>query len=319
MSFRSLLVVAAYVALAHAALADGFPVSVTHALGETTIAAKPQRIVSLGLNDHDFLYALGVAPVGVHEWWGNQPYATWPWAEAAREAVGAAPAVLGSYEVDLEWVATQQPDLIVATYYDLDQQTYDLLSQIAPVVAHPAGFEGFGASWQDQLELLDLATSGNTSNADTITAGLEQTLAELRARFPQFAGRPASMADLRDGQFTLWSSEQAPTRFLLSLGFSFPPELDALADAAGWISFSAEFADKLDLLDVVVWPNGKRDEIEAMSVFQTLRLFKQERSVWPSPGEETLAAALWFQTPLSIAYAAGQFAPMLADALDTAP
>ena len=313
---RTLSFLAAALLLSTApAFADGFPVTVKHALGEATIPAKPQRVVSLGLNDHDFLYSLGVAPVGVHEWWGDQPFATWPWAETARLAVGAEPAVLGTYEVDPEWVAAQSPDLIVATYYDLDQPTYELLSQIAPVVAHPEGFVGYTAPWQDQLNLLDRATSGTTEKAEAIVTELDATLAGLREKFPQFAGHTASMADLRDGQFTLWDSTQAPTRFLVSLGFTFPEDLDALADEAGWIYVSQELADKLDLLDVVVWPNGKRDEIEAISTFANTRLFKEERSVWPAPGEETLAAALWFQTPLSIAYAAETFAPKLAAVL----
>lgn len=299
-------------------LGQSFPVTLTHAKGEITIPAEPQRVLSLGLNDQDFLYALGVPPIGVHEWWGERPYATWPWAEAARAALGAEPAVLTSPEVDFEWVANQKPDLIVATYLELDQESYDLLSQIAPVVATPAGFPDYGAPWDEQLALIALATTGSTAKAEAIAADLEARLADLRADYPQFAGHTASMADLRDGQFTLWSSDHAPTRFLQSLGFSFPAELDAQADASGWIYVSPERADELDRLDVVVWPNGKKDEVEAVSTYQTTRLFTEKRSVFPEPGEDALAAALWFYTPLSIGYAAEHFAPKLAAALDQA-
>lgn len=315
---RCLMATLAALLIANPALAQSFPVTLTHAKGDVTVPAKPERIVSLGLNDQDFLYALGIAPIGVHEWWGDQPFATWPWADEARQAVGAEPAVLKGYEVDFEWVAAQDPDLILATYYELDQATYDLLSQIAPVIATPEGYADYGAPWQDQLKLIDLATSGTNDKAAAIEADLEARLETIRDQYPQFKGHTASMADLRSGQFTLWSSQHAPTRFLQALGFTFPEELDALADEAGWIYLSPEVADKLDLLDVVVWPNGKQDEIEAISVYETLRVFKEERSVFPQAGEETLAAALWFYTPLSIVYAAEHFAPKLADALDTA-
>ncbi|MBJ3786201.1 ABC transporter substrate-binding protein [Devosia sediminis] len=315
---RFCLTVVAGMLLASPAWAQSFPVTLTHAKGEITIAAEPQRVLSLGLNDQDFLYALGVAPVAVHEWWGEQPYATWPWAEEARLALSAEPAVLMAYEADLEWIAAQKPDLIVATYYELDEATYELLSQIAPVVATPEGFKDYGAPWQEQLELIALATSGSTEKADAIAAELDAQLAAIRQDYPQFAEHTASMADLREGQFTLWAREHAPTRFLESLGFSFPEALDAQADEAGWIYLSAEKADELDLLDVVVWPNGKREEVEAISTYANTRLFKEGRSVFPGEGEDALAAALWFYTPLSIGYAAEHFAPKLAAALDTA-
>lgn len=192
------------------------------------------------------------------------------------------------------------------------------MSQIAPVVATPEGYADYGAPWQDQLSLIDQATSGSTDKAQVIEAELDARLATIRKQYPQFAEHTASMADLREGQFTLWSSEHAPTRFLKALGFSFPEALDALADEAGWIYISQEMADTLDMIDIVVWPNGKQDEIEALSVFQTLRLYKEGRSVFPASDEDDLAAALWFYTPLSIAYAAEHFAPKIAAALDTA-
>ncbi|GLQ11743.1 ABC transporter substrate-binding protein [Devosia yakushimensis] len=314
--FATLLLILA--ALCSPTLAQPFPVTVEHALGQTTIPALPQRVVSIGLNDQDFLYALGIAPIGVHEWWGEKPYATWPWAEAARAATGATPTVMMGPETNLEWVAAQNPDLIVATYYDLDRATYDLLSHIAPVVAHPMGFPAFSAPWQTQLDLLDRATSGSTEKSTAIIAGLDAQTQAIRNAHPEFVGKTASMADFRDGQFTLWSSQSAPTRFLTSLGFAFPAELDAMADAAGWIYLSVELADRLDL-DLVVWPNGKRAEIEAVPTYQTLRLFREERSLWPEPGDDTLSASLWFQTPLSLAYAIDKFAPKLAAALDGRP
>src|SRR5689334_18891521 len=71
-----------------------FPVTVPHKYGETTVTEEPQRVVSVGVTEQDVLLQLGVVPVAVTEWYGEQPFATWPW---ARELLGdAEPEVLST-------------------------------------------------------------------------------------------------------------------------------------------------------------------------------------------------------------------------------
>lgn len=291
MCFKHLIaavIVALSLGATSAVVAQDFPVTISHVYGETIVDMEPQRVVSIGLNDHDFLYALGVAPVGVKEWWGDQAYATWPWAEDERTALGAEPEVLVSVDINVEWVAAQNPDLIIAVYSDIDADMYGLLSDIAPVVTRPEQYPLWGAPWQEQLRQIDLATSGGTDKAETIITRLDAKMAEIRNTYPQLQGKTASMADFRDGQFTLWSKTHAPTRFVTSFGTIFPDSLDALAGDDGWIYVSPENIEQIDL-DVVVWPNGKRDEIEALSVYQNLRLAKEGRSVWMQDGTNSAA------------------------------
>ena len=71
---------------------DSLPVTVEHALGTTTVEAEPTRVVTVGVTEQDTVLALGVTPVGVTDWYGDQPYATWPWAQ--DELGDATPEVL---------------------------------------------------------------------------------------------------------------------------------------------------------------------------------------------------------------------------------
>jgi ABC-type Fe3+-hydroxamate transport system substrate-binding protein len=58
----------------------GYPITVEHRNGTTRIPAPPQRVVTVGYSDQDPVLALGVRPVGVTDWYGDHPFATWPWA-----------------------------------------------------------------------------------------------------------------------------------------------------------------------------------------------------------------------------------------------
>jgi len=72
--------------------AAAFPVTIPHKFGSTTIEAEPERVVSIGYNEHDFLLALGVIPVALRDWYGEQPNSVWPWAQ--DELGDATPEVL---------------------------------------------------------------------------------------------------------------------------------------------------------------------------------------------------------------------------------
>ena len=55
-------------------------VTVKHIFGETTIPAPPKRVVSAGFTEQDDLLAVGVVPIAVTNWFGDQPFGVWPWA-----------------------------------------------------------------------------------------------------------------------------------------------------------------------------------------------------------------------------------------------
>ncbi len=113
-----LLVAAALLPLAPAAFADdAFPAVVEHVYGATTIAAKPERVVTWGWSAQDVVIDLGIAPVGMPFFaYGGGEDGILPWTEAALAEQGfELPVVLpNTTEPPLEAIAALQPDVIIA-------------------------------------------------------------------------------------------------------------------------------------------------------------------------------------------------------------
>src|SRR3979490_1659946 len=82
---------------------NGSPSTVTvkHFFGETTIQAPPKRVVSAGFTEQDDLLAVGVVPIAVTLWWGDEPYEVWPWAQPKLGS--ARPEVLSIYEGGIQF------------------------------------------------------------------------------------------------------------------------------------------------------------------------------------------------------------------------
>lgn len=310
------LATASLTAPAIARASANWPRTVPHALGATTIDAPPKRVVSIGLHEQDFLYAQGIAPVGVHEWFGNYPHATWIWAEEARKTLNAAPAVQNGFEVDIEWVYAQEPDLIVASFFNLSQSDYQLLSGIAPVIASPEGYPVWSAPWEAELRLIAQAT-GTEARAETVIAGIDERIGKLAAENPEFSGKTATIGFFAEDHFVGYRTDAGGNLLLRELGLGTPPEFDNLVQPNGQFSVSPERIDLFEL-DAVLWlvDPGTAQRIRDMPVYRETRLAREGRSIWADP---ELTGALSFMSPLSIPYALDRIAPLLHMALDGDP
>ena len=72
------------------AAGDAFPITVKHALGETVIEKKPERIATLGWANHEVPLALGVVPVGMSRanWGDEDGDGLLPWVKEKLDALG---------------------------------------------------------------------------------------------------------------------------------------------------------------------------------------------------------------------------------------
>lgn len=323
------LVLVAAAACAPAAPAPGaaptdaggaFPVTVTHAFGETVVPAEPVRVVSVGFTEQDILLALDVVPVGVTEWYGDQPNATWSW---ARDELGdAQPEVLrvaDSYEY--EKIAALRPDLIVAVNAGLDQEPYDRLSAIAPTVAHPADGPTIFGPWDAQTRLVGQAL-GKAEQAEELITGIKDRFAAEAAAHPQFAGVPAVFlqAPYYDGSAIAYQ-DGLSTEFLTDLGFVVPSDIDRFApegdSAQAYIPL--ENLGVLDSADVLLWATEDttaRTELEAQPLYRQLAAVRGGNLVF-TDGE--LAGAIYFSSPLSLPYVLDRLVPLLEKAVEGNP
>jgi iron complex transport system substrate-binding protein len=294
---------------------DSFPVTVEHQFGETVIPAEPQRIVVVGLTEQDILLELGVTPIATTEWYGEQPYATWPW---AQDLLGdAEPTVLDQTDgLEYEKIAALKPDLIVGTNAGLDEESYDKLAEIAPTVTSIAGSEQYFSSWQEQTRQVAAAV-GRSAEGEELIKGVGDAYAEAAAAHPEFAGLTASFSQGLPYDGTLWVyPDGVNTDFLTDLGFTMTPGLEEFAAEAGQqAQLSPENVDLIDA-DVIVFATETADgpkELQEFGTLGSLDAVVNNRAVYTDP---ELSGAIYFLTPLSQKYVIDQLVPRLVDAVN---
>lgn len=292
-----------------------FPATVQHKYGTTEVPAAPQRVVSLGYTDQDALLALGVVPVAIREFTGEQPSATWPW---ARDKLGGAqPQVLPLAGPSLESIAALRPDLIVGISAGLTQAQYDDYTRIAPTIAAPAGFADYGVPWQDATTLTGQAV-GKTAEAEKLVTDLEARISQTRQQYPRLQGKtiagvlPSTEAG---GGFFVYGPQDLRSRFFASLGMKGVPALDRVAGDKFYGQFSAEQLGRLNEADVVALIPTSPSQVapfQAQPGWQNLNAVKANKAL-VFQGET--AAALTFSSVLSIPAALDTVPQQLAGAV----
>ncbi|MEP9364367.1 ABC transporter substrate-binding protein [Nocardioides sp. CN2-186] len=296
---------------ASASTGDGtFPATVEHRYGTTVVPEAPERVVTVGVTEQDIVLQLGVVPVGVTEWYGEQPDATWPWAHDLLG--GAHPEVLSvSDGFEFEKIAALEPDLIIGTNSGMSEKDYELLSAIAPTVTNVAGGDKYFSPWRDQV-LQIAAALGRTADGQAIIDETDAAYAEAAAAHPEWAGQTAtfSQGGPYDGLIYVYP-DGLNTDFLTDLGFSMTQGLEGYAPEAGsQAEISAENTPLLEA-DVVVFATESAKQFDGLQDFGTigtLPAVTEGRAVYT---DEILAGALYFLTPLSLDYTLDHLTPML--------
>lgn len=259
-------------------------VTVSHVFGETTVPEPPKRVVCAGYTGQDDLLALGVVPIAVTDWFGDQPYAVWPW---ARAKLGAAkPVVLRLDDgIPVEQIAGLRPDLIVATNAGVDADTYAKLSAIAPTVPQSDG-DAFFEPWKQQAAAIGQAVHQGDRMQSLVDA-VDTGFADVASAHPRFADKKVLLLSGRLGRGSVLVSTGWRTDFLTRMGLH-------VVDASR--------TPVLHDADVLIWTTESDDERTALQADPEIAAVAN-RSVFTTVD---LAAAIAFASPLSYPLVAEQ-------------
>ncbi|MGY1695055.1 ABC transporter substrate-binding protein [Geodermatophilus sp. SYSU D00814] len=284
-----------------------FPVTIENRFGTTEIPAEPQRVVTVGFNDQDFVLALGVTPVGERELLGDYDATARPWAQDLLPAEDIP--TVGSDEIDLEAVAALEPDLIVGVYSFMDQAVYDQLSGIAPTLAQTDEYADGATPWQEQTLLTGRAL-GREDEAQQLVDDVEGRFRQAVEDNPDFAGSSAAvdLTGVGSGHYLL-GGDDLRTQFFTDLGFTVPGTSTDVSQ------------ERLDLLEAdVLAVNGyDRDDADADTLLSALDVVTEDRTVLLGGYSGDVSAALGFGSPLSLPYLLDEVVPALAAAADGDP
>ena len=280
-------------------------VTVKHIFGETKVPAAPKRVVSAGYTEQDDLLAVGVVPIAVTNWWGDQPFGVWPW--ALPKLSGAQPEVLDlTNGIQIDRIAALKPDLIVATNAGVDGDTYKKLSEIAPTIPQ-SGQDAFFEPWKTQAATIGQAAFKFDEMAALVKA-VDDKFTEIAKNNPQLSGKKALLLEgavVGNSVHVLtprWRSD-----FLTQMGLAIP-------DIGGTITRD-QMAPMLDSADVLIWTTESDDQQAALLADPTVAKLKAttaNRNVFTG---KDLAGAIAFASPLSYPVVADQLTPALAKAL----
>ncbi|MGD1953255.1 MAG: iron-siderophore ABC transporter substrate-binding protein [Leptolyngbyaceae cyanobacterium] len=184
---------------------------VNHALGETDVPVGPTRIVVAGYFTVEAMMALGVQPIAAPAVIIDNLLHLPP-VEGAIADIGV------PNKPNLEKIATLNPDLILTSKLFTREDTYPLLSQIAPTVVLDA--DGH-AEWQ-KLTRLCAETLGKETEAEQLKADYETKLQTFKSQIDA-SQLQVSVASFHPEQITTYGPESFIGTVLDTAGLSRPP------------------------------------------------------------------------------------------------
>lgn len=292
-----------------------FPVTIKHALGTATIDKAPTKVVTLGQGAAEAAIALGVFPVGTETYaWGADKDGHLPWVREAFEKAGKAlpRTFAGGEQLDVETIATLEPDLVLAPWSGLTQKQYDLLSEMCPVVAYEK--TPWTTTWQQEISTVATAL-GRPADGQRVIAELDKTLADAAAEHPDWKGTTFSYI-YTQGQGTLgiYLPTEQRVAMISSLGLTPDPATASIKakDGSDWALIGLENADKLDGSELVfTWylDAATKKQVLSQPLYASIPAIKRDTVV--TSQDPQLVTAMSMINPLTVPWALPRITPLI--------
>ncbi|ORV64047.1 ABC transporter substrate-binding protein [Mycobacterium gastri] len=287
----------------------GEAVTITHLFGKTVVKEPPKRVVSAGFTEQDDLLAVGVVPIAVTNWFGDQPFAVWPW---AQPKLGAAQPVVLNLDngIAVDQIAGLKPDLIVAINAGVDAVTYQKLSAIAPTIPQSDG-DAFFEPWKDQATTIGQAVF-QAEQMKSLIDDVDRRFAEVAQRNPQWKGKKALLLQgrLRQGN-VIATMAGWRTDFLNQMGLVVSDAIKPYAADHVAVIPPEHIKEVLDSADVLIWSTESPEERQALLTDPAIAASgatAQKRHIFTT---KDLAGAIAFASPLSYPLVADQLPPQI--------
>lgn len=299
-----------------------YPITIQHAFGETVIKSKPERVVTIQWGNQDIALALGVVPVGFSaaNFGVQDDSGLLPWTASKLDELGEKnPNVFQDTDgLDFEAISDAKPDVILAAYSGITQEDYDLLTQIAPVVAFPKA--AWATTWREQVEW-NATGMGMQNEGEKLINDIENMIKEKSTKFPQIKGKKVvwvnfSAKDL--SQLHIYTPVDARGAFLQELGLEYPESIkELIEDPSSYsLKLSAENVEALYDADIIV---GYGDDklyhtIKADPVLGKIPAVERGSVAFIAADSPIVAAGT--PTPLSITYTIDEYLELIGGAID---
>ncbi|CAM4227470.1 iron-siderophore ABC transporter substrate-binding protein [Lederbergia lenta] len=295
---------------------------IEHAFGESVIPSKPKRVVTVQWGNHDVALALGVVPVGFSaaNFGVQDDSGLLPWtAEKLEELDVTNPNVFQDTDgLDFEAISDAKPDVILAAYSGITEEDYDLLSQIAPVVAYPTA--PWATTWREQVSF-NATGMGMKAEGEQLIEDIEGLVNEKLSQYPQINGKKVVWVNFSADDMSklhIYTPADSRVSFLYELGMIYPESVtEKITDPTSYsLNLSAENAEALYDADLLIG-YGNDELYQALKADPLLgKIPAIERGSVAFIESDTPLVAAGTPNPLSISYTIDEYLKLIGGAID---